>query len=68
MHSPSYIKSIICMTDKLFCNRKSFVWSNYYVLEKLWKQKSRHKWKLEGDNQVWWTCFLTLILKGQEKS
>ena len=21
------------MTDKLFCNRKSFVWSNYYVLE-----------------------------------
>ena len=27
------------VTDKLFCNRKSFMWPNYYVLEKLlWKQ------------------------------
>ena len=36
-----------CLTDKLFRNRKSFVWPNNYVLEKLlWKQKSWRKWKL----------------------
>ena len=28
-----------CTTDNLFFNWKSFVWPNYYILEKLWKQK-----------------------------
>ena len=43
------------MTDKLFCKRKTFVWPNYYVLE---KQKSWSK-----IFEVWWEFFLTLILK-----
>ena len=31
--------SIVCVTDKLFCNRKSFVWQ----IEKLfWKKKKNH--------------------------
>ena len=39
--------NMFCVTDKLFCNRKSFLWPNYNILEKLpWKQKSWRKWKL----------------------
>ena len=64
---------IICVTDKLYQNKKSFVWPNYYVLEKfLWKQKSWCIWKLQvsklqGDNQVWWVDFLRFILEEEEK-
>ena len=46
IHSPLHIEkmSIVCVTDKLFCNRKSFVWPNYFVLEKpLWKHESTVK-------------------------
>ena len=55
---------IICVTDKLFCKRKS-VWPNYYVLENLlWKQKS---WKLHATIKFGAYIFLGWYLKKKKK-
>ena len=55
--------SIVCETDKLFRNRKSFVWPNYYILEKaLWKQKSWCKSELQATIEfggyIFWRWYL----------
>ena len=32
--------SVFCMADKYFCDRKSFVWPDYYVLIKFFENKN----------------------------
>ena len=32
--------SVLCMADKYFCDRKSFVWPDYYVLIKFFENKN----------------------------
>ena len=56
--------TIVCLTDKLFCNRKSFVWPNNYVLQKLlWKQNHDLNENFKATIKVGAYIFLRWYLK-----
>ena len=60
--------SLSCVGNKLFCNRKSFVWPNYYVFKKyLWEQNHESNENFKVTIKFGAYIFLNWHLKEEEK-